>query len=204
MPGVLRRVGVGAREADPPVGDVGAGGPHLLAGEHATRLRRARPGSAATPGRDPAPGSLNSWHHVISPRRVGPTKRSRWSSVPCPRIVGAAQAPMRRSGPGDAGRGQLLVDDQLLDRVRPQPVRRGPVRCQEARSRRAPPAARRRAGRRCGEHARRTSVRAGRRRLRRGRRAAPAYAVRPGEGLQRVAASRVEPTRARSASARRR
>ena len=40
----------------------------------------------------PAPGSLNSWHHNSSPRRVGSTKRSRWSSVPWAIRVGRAQA----------------------------------------------------------------------------------------------------------------
>ncbi len=47
---------------------------------------------------EPASGSENSWHHVISPRSVGPRNRSRCSSLPWPRIVGAAHAPILRSG----------------------------------------------------------------------------------------------------------
>jgi hypothetical protein len=39
---------------------------------------------------DPAPGSLNSWHHISSPRSIGGRKRSFCSSVPCARIVGPA------------------------------------------------------------------------------------------------------------------
>ena len=63
---------------------------------------------------EPASGSLNSWHQVISPRSVGPTKRSRCSSVPCARMVGAAQAPITRSGRVTPAPAQLLVDQQLL------------------------------------------------------------------------------------------
>src|SRR5437660_4334366 len=31
---------------------------------------------------DPAPGSLNSWHHFSSLRTIGPRNRRFWSSVP--------------------------------------------------------------------------------------------------------------------------
>ena len=117
----------------------GERGPDLLPGEPPAALSARRdptPWSAATRGRSPAPGSLNSWHHSISPRRVGPTKRSRCSSVPWARIVGAAQAPILRSGRCDAGPGELLVDDELVHRVGAEPVRRGPVRASGSRSRR--------------------------------------------------------------------
>ena len=47
---------------------------------------------------EPAPGSLNIWHHEIWPRRVGPTKRSCCSAVPWAMIVGSAHAPTARFG----------------------------------------------------------------------------------------------------------
>ena len=47
---------------------------------------------------EPAPGSLNSWHQCRSPRRVGGTKASFCSWVPCARIVGSAQSPMISRG----------------------------------------------------------------------------------------------------------
>ena len=65
---------------------------------------------------EPAPGSENSWHQIISPRSVGGTNRSICSGVPCSRIVGAAHQPMTRSGRVHARGGQLLVDQQLLGR----------------------------------------------------------------------------------------
>ena len=77
---------------------------------------------------DPAPGSLNSWHQVSSPSSVGRTKRSRCSSEPCARIVGAAHPPIFRSGSSTPAAFELLVDDELGDGVGPQPVRLRPVR----------------------------------------------------------------------------
>ena len=47
---------------------------------------------------EPAPGSENSWHHVISPRNVGPTHRSHCSGVPCWEIVWMIQPVMPRLG----------------------------------------------------------------------------------------------------------
>ena len=47
---------------------------------------------------DPAPGSLNSWHQIKSPRNVGGTNCSTCSGLPCSRIVGAAHQPITRSG----------------------------------------------------------------------------------------------------------
>ena len=81
---------------------------------------------------EPDPGSEKSWHHTSSPRSDGGTNRSRCSSLPCSRIVGSAQPAITMSGPGDAGPGQLLVDDDLGDRVGAEAVRRGPVRRQVA------------------------------------------------------------------------
>ena len=43
---------------------------------------------------EPASGSLNSWHQVISARLVGPRKRSRWAWLPYFSIAGPAQAPI--------------------------------------------------------------------------------------------------------------
>ena len=47
---------------------------------------------------EPAPGSLNIWHHVMSPSSVGRTQRSCCSTVPWAMIVGAAHAPTARLG----------------------------------------------------------------------------------------------------------
>ena len=47
---------------------------------------------------DPAPGSLNIWHHVSSPRSVGATHRSFWASLPWTRMVGSAHPPTARCG----------------------------------------------------------------------------------------------------------
>src|SRR5579884_4304228 len=40
---------------------------------------------------EPAPGSLNSWHHFSSPVSADPRKRARSASGPCARMVGAAR-----------------------------------------------------------------------------------------------------------------
>ena len=42
---------------------------------------------------EPAPGSLNSWHQMSSPRSVGLAKRSFCSAVPC---RGSSARPTRR------------------------------------------------------------------------------------------------------------
>ncbi len=47
---------------------------------------------------EPAPGSLNSWHQMNSPRSVAGTNFSICSWLPCSRIVGAAHHPITRSG----------------------------------------------------------------------------------------------------------
>ena len=51
---------------------------------------------------EPASGSLNSWHQVISARCVGPRKRSCCASVPYRAIAGPAQALMAAGLPGGA------------------------------------------------------------------------------------------------------
>lgn len=47
---------------------------------------------------DPAPGSLNSWHHTTSPRSVGTASARFCSSVPCATIASVAQPPMSSCG----------------------------------------------------------------------------------------------------------
>jgi hypothetical protein len=47
---------------------------------------------------EPAPGSLNSWHHVSSPRRVGRIQRSCCASLPYTIRVGNAHAPTMIDG----------------------------------------------------------------------------------------------------------
>ena len=72
-----------------------------LAVVHPTALVRSEARS------DPASGSLNSWHQVISPRSVGPANRSRWAGVPCCTTAAAAQPPMHQVGPVHPGPGQF-------------------------------------------------------------------------------------------------
>ncbi|SKW95082.1 Uncharacterised protein [Mycobacteroides abscessus subsp. abscessus] len=43
---------------------------------------------------DPAPGSENSWHHIISPRNVGGRNRCFCSSVPYATMDGTSQVAM--------------------------------------------------------------------------------------------------------------
>ena len=75
---------------------------------------------------EPASGSLKSWHHEISPRSVGPAKRSAWAALPWPRIAGMAQPPMPMSGRVRPAAAELVVDDQARRGRRTQPVRRRP------------------------------------------------------------------------------
>ena len=63
------RLGPGQQDAEP--GDVGVGGPHLLALDHPLVPVAARPGWSATARSEPAPGSLNSWHQISSPASSG-------------------------------------------------------------------------------------------------------------------------------------
>ena len=54
---------------------------------------------------EPAPGSLNSWHQVISPVTVGRMNRRLRSSLPCSTSTGAASIMPRPSGgPGTTAR----------------------------------------------------------------------------------------------------
>ena len=91
MPWRLGDVGVGAGQQHAVVGEVRPGGPHLLAADHASSSpsRSARVASEARS--EPAPGSLNSWHHTSSLRTIGGRKRSRCSSVPWANRAGAAR-----------------------------------------------------------------------------------------------------------------
>ena len=56
---------------------------------HSSPSRSARMASEARS--EPAPGSLNSWHHSSSLRTIGGRKRSRCSSVPWANSAGAAR-----------------------------------------------------------------------------------------------------------------
>src|ERR1700730_1988096 len=61
---------------------------------------------------DPAPGSENSWHQIISPRNVGGRKRCFCSSVPNATIDGTIHAAMpiggRRPSPGGDSWGVMV------------------------------------------------------------------------------------------------
>jgi len=56
---------------------------------HSSPSRSARVASDARS--DPAPGSLNSWHHTSSLRTIGGRNRRRCSSVPWANNAGAAR-----------------------------------------------------------------------------------------------------------------
>ena len=56
---------------------------------HSSPSRSARVASEARS--EPAPGSLNSWHHTSSLRTIGGRNRSRCSSVPWANSAGAAR-----------------------------------------------------------------------------------------------------------------
>ena len=74
-PLVLRELGIGAGEADAPPRELRVARPHLLAVEHPPALDRRAPWCAATRGRDPASGSLKSWHQIslgVEDRREPP------------------------------------------------------------------------------------------------------------------------------------
>ena len=86
-----RRVGPG--QADAPVGTSGPSTSTPSGRSAPTRRPPGRPGWPELARSDPAPGSLNSWHHHIRPRSVGPTHRSCCSGEPWAMRVGSAQAP---------------------------------------------------------------------------------------------------------------
>ena len=137
----------------------------------------------------PESGSLNSWHQISSPRKIGSRNR-------CFLPVAAGQADRGR-GPADTDRVgrhrrahhattlELVVDDQLVDRVGVEPVRRRPVRDDVARRRggrrsRAAGARRARPGRRGGAGRRRPAGRSPSAQSRRSPDRTPTASVRPG------------------------
>ena len=68
---VLRRVGVGARQADAPVAPCAPRDVHTF-WPVSSQPPSARTALVRSDARsEPAPGSLNSWHQMISPRSVG-------------------------------------------------------------------------------------------------------------------------------------
>ena len=79
---------------------------------------------------EPAPGSENSWHQTRSPSSDGFTNRSCCSAVPASRIVRHRPAGDHDVRAGDAGPGELVVDDDLGHGVGSEAVRRRPVRRQ--------------------------------------------------------------------------
>ena len=123
MPLLLRRVGIGAREAPAPVGELRVARPHLLAVEHASR-RRPRSARVRSDVRSlPAPGSLNSWHQISDASRIFGSQRAFCSSVPCASSVGPTRlTPMRPTSSGARAARQLLGDDVVLDRARAAPA----------------------------------------------------------------------------------
>ena len=81
---------------------------------------------------EPAPGSLKSWHQTRSPRRLGGTKRSSCSGLPCSMRVGTTQLPITMSCGLSPAAPQLLGDDELGHRVGGPAPRRREVRGREA------------------------------------------------------------------------
>ncbi len=77
---------------------------------------------------EPAPGSLNSWHHFSSLRTMGGRKRSRWSSVPWLNSAAAAllspngfsRVSRKRGEHGLDRAGDVIVDAQPAVLGRPR------------------------------------------------------------------------------------
>ena len=112
---VAGRPRVGAGEQDAPVGVLGAARPHLLAVHDPARRRPARPSCAGWRGREPASGSLKSWHQMCSPRRIGSRNCACCSGVPWAMSVGADHLePDAREVVGRRVAVLLLLDDPHL------------------------------------------------------------------------------------------
>ena len=128
---MLRRVGVGAGQADAPVRALGDRGPHLLAGQPPATVDPL--GAGAQRGQVGAGARLGE---QLAPDQLAPQRR-RHEPLAL-RVVAVLEDRRQRPagdhdvGPGDAGPGQLLVDDDLGDGVGAEAVRRRPVRRQVA------------------------------------------------------------------------
>ena len=109
---VLRQIGVGARDQHAEVAQLRGRRPHLLPVDRPTRRRRARPWHCRPARSEPAPGSLNSWHHASCPLRMRSSHVSFCSRLPCARDRrrGEHVAEARRRA-DRAGLRDLLVDD---------------------------------------------------------------------------------------------
>ena len=116
---MLGGVGVGAGQADPPPGEPRRSwstpsGP-LSSQPSSTGVG---PGASATRGRDPASGSLNSWHQIsrgVEDRAAATAAFC--SSVPWASSVGPARLmPTRLTGWGARGPGVLHVEERDLHR----------------------------------------------------------------------------------------
>ena len=70
IPACFGALGVGPGEADPPPRPLRVARPHLLPARAASRRRRVSRGSRARRGREPAPGSLKSWHQSSLASRI--------------------------------------------------------------------------------------------------------------------------------------
>ena len=136
MPRVLRHVEVGAGEQHAVVGLACAMLLHTF-WPVMTQWSPSRTARVVSPARsEPAPGSLNSWHHATAPSRIGGTSRAIWSG-------GAVREDRGRGHeqPEPAGRPERAVDARTprgrgrpRRRCSPRPpcstreVRRGPAR----------------------------------------------------------------------------
>ncbi len=138
---MLRHVPVGAGQQHAVVGVVGARVPHLLAVDDP--LVAVELGAGGEPGEvGPAPGSLNSWHHVSSPVRIGRSSRRFSSSEPWARMRrrGERRCPTPIGGPTAPTRGELVGDDvvgpgrQAAAEPCGRPRRHGPARRRRAAS----------------------------------------------------------------------
>ena len=195
-PLVLRRVGVGPGEQDPEAGDVGVARPDLLAVDDPLVAVAHGAGAQRRRGREPASGSLNSWHQNSSPASIG-------GQVPllllrrC-RRRGASGRPSRcRSGSPAAARRPARAPRRRPAgaRVGPEPprapasaARRGRARPAGARSGAGVSAEPGRGPRRDGGRPRRTArcPRDDRRRAGRGRRPWAPSALPLGRGAERT------------------
>ena len=132
---MLRRVRVGAGQAEAPVGGVGRRRPHLLAVDHPLVAVARRRGCSSDARSEPEPGSLKSWHHDSSPRSIGSRNRFFCSSVPWAISVGPGHVDPDHEEVGGHVEVPLLLRHHAgldagaaLPAVLDRPVRRRPAR----------------------------------------------------------------------------
>ena len=137
---VLRRVGVGAGEADPPPRRTARTTSTPSGPRAASRRRRASARVCSDARSEPASGSLNSWHQISPAVRIDGSHRCFCSSVPCASSVGPGEVDADPVDRLQRARPRVLhVEDRDLHRRRAtaavldRPVDADPAVCGELR-----------------------------------------------------------------------